>query len=159
MGFNYGLEKKKFDAEWTRLRAEYTAAGMDEASIQIMYEYDLKAFNRRRADAMHEQSLDGMRDCHFEDVSDDRSPLLMKFESVLATKDDYFATGRFAWIEAISNEELYARLSSLTDDDKELLTLFAMEGLSKREIAQRRNISEQAVGQKMKRLRKFLFGV
>ena len=108
---------------------------------------------------MHEQSLDGMRDCHFEDVSDDRSPLLMKFESVLATKDDYFATGRFAWIEAINNEELYARLSSLTDDDKELLTLFAMEGLSKREIAQRRNISEQAVGQKMKRLRKFLFGV
>ena len=27
MGFNYGLEKKKFDAEWARLRVEYTAAG------------------------------------------------------------------------------------------------------------------------------------
>ena len=28
MGFNYGREKRKFDKEWERLEAEYTAAGM-----------------------------------------------------------------------------------------------------------------------------------
>ena len=28
MGFHYGYEKRKFDAEWTRLEQEYRAAGI-----------------------------------------------------------------------------------------------------------------------------------
>ena len=48
MGFNYGLEKKKFDREWDRLRKEYHAAGMDEASIEAMYEFDWQGFPRFR---------------------------------------------------------------------------------------------------------------
>lgn len=42
MGFNYGLEKKKFDQEWKKLRREYRAAGMDEAAIEAMYAFDWK---------------------------------------------------------------------------------------------------------------------
>ena len=56
--FNYGLEKKKFDSEWLRLKREYEAAGMEESAIQEMYEFDLKSFRRRRVDAVHEQSYD-----------------------------------------------------------------------------------------------------
>jgi hypothetical protein len=44
MGFNYGLEKKKFDSEWLRLRIAYEVAGMEESAIQDMYEFDLKSF-------------------------------------------------------------------------------------------------------------------
>ena len=33
MGFNYGREKRKFDKEWERLEAEYTAAGMPRNAI------------------------------------------------------------------------------------------------------------------------------
>ena len=40
MGFNYGLEKKKFDEEWEKLRKEYEAAGMTAESIKEIYEYD-----------------------------------------------------------------------------------------------------------------------
>ena len=36
MGFNYGLEKKRFDKEWEKLRKEYRAAGMDEAAIEAI---------------------------------------------------------------------------------------------------------------------------
>ena len=39
MGFHYGYEKKKFDAEWTRLEQEYRAAGMDDRQIAAMKEY------------------------------------------------------------------------------------------------------------------------
>lgn len=36
MGFNYGLEKKRFEAEWTRLRKEYAEAGMEAWAIEEM---------------------------------------------------------------------------------------------------------------------------
>mgnify|MGYP002510830349 CR=1 FL=1 len=159
MKFNYGLEKKRFDAEWERLRREYLEAGMSEIAIKEMYEYDLKAFNRRRAVANHEQSLEGMRDSNLDEVSEDRNPLLIKFTAELSTSDTYFFEGRYAWIETICNEELYIRISALSNDDKELLTLYVMDGLTKRDIAKSRGVTEQAVGQKIKRLRNILFGV
>ena len=33
MGFNYGLEKRKFTEEWKKLYREYKAAGMSEEDI------------------------------------------------------------------------------------------------------------------------------
>ena len=36
MGFNYGREKRKFDKEWERLEAEYTAAGMPRNAIECI---------------------------------------------------------------------------------------------------------------------------
>ena len=36
MRFNYGLEKKRFEENWERLRKEYREAGMDEESIRKM---------------------------------------------------------------------------------------------------------------------------
>ncbi len=71
--------------------------------------------------------------------------------------DDYSRQGdRFSWIEQISDMALYKRLSLLSDEDKELLTLFTQDGLNKREIAKIRNVTEQAVGQKIKRLKQML---
>ena len=55
MSFNYGLEKKKFDREWDRLHKEYRAAGMDEAAIKAMYEFDWQRFNAERAYRNHTQ--------------------------------------------------------------------------------------------------------
>ena len=49
MGFNCAQEKAKFDREWLRLRKEYTDAGMSEAAIQKIYEYDWYCFCRNRA--------------------------------------------------------------------------------------------------------------
>ena len=50
MGFNCAQEKAKFDREWLRLRKEYTDAGMSEAAIQKIYEYDWYCFCRNRGD-------------------------------------------------------------------------------------------------------------
>ena len=37
MGFNYGLEKRKFTEEWKKLYSENKAAGMREEDIQDIY--------------------------------------------------------------------------------------------------------------------------
>ena len=37
MEFNYGLERKRFEREWNKLRQQYRKAGMDENAINEMY--------------------------------------------------------------------------------------------------------------------------
>ena len=57
MGFNNGLERKKFEARWSRLRVEYAANGMEESMITQMYEFDLREFNSNRRYAEHTQAM------------------------------------------------------------------------------------------------------
>ena len=40
MSFNNGRERRKFEKAWEILRKEYQEAGMDEESIEKMYQYD-----------------------------------------------------------------------------------------------------------------------
>lgn len=160
MGFHYGFEKKKFDADWKILRKEYESAGMSDESIQAMYEFDWGVFNRRRADENKEQAFtSAMYDCETLG-SEDQSTLYHKFLEELSWHDEYsFGTGRFAWIESIDDSMLYQRLCCLEDTDKEILTLLAFEGYSKREIASNLGITEQAIGKRIKKLKKLLFMV
>jgi DNA-directed RNA polymerase specialized sigma subunit len=89
---------------------------------------------------------------------EDQSALLNKFLDELSITDEYtFGTGRFSWIEKTEDDELYERLKKLDDSDKELLTLLAFDGYTRREIAKIRSVSEQAIGKRIKKLKEFLF--
>lgn len=159
MSFNYGLEKKRFDAEWVRLRKEYAEAGMEEDAIQQMYEYDLKMFNRRRADANHEQPFAGKYCGEAEEDDESKSALYVKFAAELSCVDTYsFSTGRFAWIETIENEGLYAKLLALNDKDKELLTLLVEDEFTISEIARLQDCAIPTVWKKVARIKKILQG-
>ena len=57
MKFNYSFEKGKFEAEWTKLRDEYRAVGMDEAAIEAMREFDWSVFKSERTYRRHNQEL------------------------------------------------------------------------------------------------------
>ena len=46
MGFNYAAEKKKFETLWARLRREYRAAGMSDAAIRKMHDFDWEVFKQ-----------------------------------------------------------------------------------------------------------------
>ena len=48
MGFNYALEKRKFDEKWKKLDVWYRESGMSEDAIREMYEYDWREFNSNR---------------------------------------------------------------------------------------------------------------
>ena len=48
MGFNYAAEKKKFETLWARLRREYRTAGMSDAAIQKMHDFDWEVFKQER---------------------------------------------------------------------------------------------------------------
>lgn len=158
MSFNNGLERKKFEASWEKMRVEYAAAGMDAAAIEEMYRFDLSVFNSDRRFAEHTQ---GMPDQQFDDdgdaARDDNSALLKKFHdsfTVVAQETD--ETRRYGWLDEIERENLAAALKQLSSEDVELLTLYAMEGYSVTEIAAMKGIAHQNVSKKIRRIRKFL---
>ena len=43
MGFNYAIEKAKFEREWTQLRVEYEKAGMSTEKINILHNLSFRA--------------------------------------------------------------------------------------------------------------------
>ena len=158
MGFNYGLEKKKFDQEWEKLRREYRAAGMDEASIVAMYAFDWKGFNAERAYQNHTQRMPFQQ---FNDdgdtAGDDASALLVKFLDAFAVMpQETDESNRYGWMDEVESEVLYASLQKLSDDDIDLLTLYVFEGFSVVEIAAMKGIAHQNVSKKIRRIKKFL---
>lgn len=154
MEFNYGLERKRFDGEWERLRKSYHEAGMSEEAIEKMYKFDLKAFNRRRTAAKWEQPFTA----DITGKNEDASTLFYKFMEPLSHTDVY-CTGapRYSWIEQVTNETLYVRLSQLPDQDKELLTLLAIDGFTQEEAGVFLGKRQSAICKRVKRLGKFLF--
>ena len=152
MEFNNGRERKQFESKWAKLRREYRNAGMSEEDIQDLYLLDLDEFKSSRSIAMWEQPLE-------DDMGEGSDcSLLRKSISQLSTNDAYFAEAdRFSWMEQISDEALYTKLQSLSEEDKELLTLSAFDGYSQTEIGRMRNRTPSAICRKLERLGEFLF--
>jgi DNA-directed RNA polymerase specialized sigma24 family protein len=154
MGFNYSRERRKFEAEWVKLRAEYREAGFPEDKIDAMYIFDEEAFRSQRRYQSHNQSLP------FEDLGGDdreyRTSLFAKFEQLSVAFDESDFPGRYAWVDTIENETLVSRLKQLKQSDLELLTIIAIEGYSQAEVARLSGCSKNAISKKIIRIRNFL---
>ena len=83
MGFNYGLEKKNFDRQWTIIRKQYEDAGMSSEAIQAMYEYDWSVFNAARSYQNHTQEIAAPS---FEQGEESYSPLMNKYKEAMLNK-------------------------------------------------------------------------
>lgn len=153
MGFNYGREKRRFDKEWEQLQKEYAAAGMEEADIARMKEFDWEWFCSRRTYENNSQSLPDETD-----MEEGRTVLFRKFPELSVEFERQELSGRYAWLQEIGNEKLYQSLCRLGEKDLELLTLVVMEGNSQVEVAKLWGCSESAISQRMKKIKKSLQG-
>ena len=157
MAFYYAQEKKKFDGQWERLQNEYMAAGMSLEDIEAMRKFDLESFNSNRRFFNHTQTL-RTSECGEDDCGDDsKSVLLERFpETMSVTDDDSLFHSRYWWIEQLDTPELIQAAKSLSDEDKELLTLYAFDGYSQSEIAEFYGIAQKNVSKKISRIKKHL---
>lgn len=149
MGFNYAAKKIRFDREWEKLRREYEAAGMEAWAIQLMYEFDLEVFRSQRTYENRTQP-----------IPDERDPaqyaLFRRYVDKISAFDKECLTSRYAWIDTIENQRLAHQLLQLSEEDLELLTLYAIEGFSQSEIAEKMLCSQSVISRKLKRIKIFL---
>ena len=57
MGYNHGLEKKKFDIEWQKNEKIYRELGMTDEQISAIWEFDYETFLSDRAYLEKKQDL------------------------------------------------------------------------------------------------------
>lgn len=116
MAYNYTREKRKFDAQWKQTALWYRKEGMSEENIGAMYRFDLAQFNRDRAYEIRRRPLEtACGSCY-----------------VQAPEAD---TGRYSWIDEVSDPQLVNRLLKLSERDIELLTMLVYDGFSQTEAA------------------------
>jgi RNA polymerase sigma factor (sigma-70 family) len=156
MGFNYALEKKKFDKEWAKTEEEYIAAGMNCSAIEAMREYDWELFKKRRIYSVHEQPM-AASSFDDDDSDDSHSSLLSKFLDVMSTTDDASTHhSRYWWVDEIENTAFASVVRNLSEKDIEAITLLVYEGFSQEEVAKLWGVTQQAIAQRIKKVKKFL---
>lgn len=156
MEWNDGKERALFEKEQAKLRKEYLAAGMMEEQIQKLPSYDEDWYRNRRREARHTQRLNITAFDEDDGDEDTQNPLLKKFLHNFSVEDKYFESERFGWIEEIEDEQLYKAISSLSDKDKEILTLLIIDGFKQKNIAEQYGLGKSAVSRKISRLKNFL---
>ena len=154
MSYNNALEKKRFQKEWQKIRVEYEAAGMDEDSIQKMYDFDWKYHLSNRRYREHTQPLNEKA---LEDEDDGMSPLLEKFAECISCSMDFAEGDLGFWrVEEIEDGRLAARLKALPTASLELMILFAVDGYTQTEIARLQHTTRQNICNKISRIKKIL---
>ena len=153
MGFNYALEKKKFDTHWALKKKVYRKAGMAAADIQLMKDFDWEFFLSERRYRMHTQPLPA--ECITENDEDSMSGLFKKFDSLKVTFSESDFSGRYSWVDAIEDDAVADKLKNLKLVDLELLTLIVIDDLTQEEIALLQGCTQGNISLKLTRLKKY----
>lgn len=151
MGFNYGREKRRFDKEWEQLQKEYAAAGMEEADIAQMKEFDWEWFRSRRTYENHNQTLPDE-----EDIEEGKTVLFHKFLAMSADFEHQEFSDRYAWLQEIEDMKLYQCLCRLGEKNLELLTLMVVDGYRQVDIARLWGCTQNSVTKRLNRIKKVL---
>lgn len=127
---------------------------MTEKQIEAMKTYDWEEFKRGRIFCIHNQFLSeyGFDDDMGDD--DNHSPLYYYFVEKLSDTDEYFDERTLGWIELIENRELQKGLKSATRQELEIINMYAFEGRTQNEIAEILGISQPALANKIRAIRK-----
>ena len=152
MTFNYAVEKRKFEKVWAKLEKTYAEAGMEPEAIKAMRELDWEIFKSERNEALHTQEF-AIPESTDEDTGDCESPLYDKFLEQLSSEyDTYGSHSRYWWLEELTTPCLTIGVPALTVEDKELLTLYIVDELTVREIAEIQEKTKSSVERHLQRV-------
>ena len=152
MTFNYAVEKRKFEKAWTKLAKSYAEAGMEPEAIKAMYEFDWEIFKSERNEALHTQEF-AIPESADEEMDDCESPLYDKFLEQLSSEyDTYGSHSRYWWLDELTTPCLTIGVPALTVEDKELLTLYIVDELTVREIAEIQEKTKSSVERHLQRV-------
>ena len=125
---------------------------MEPEAIKAMYEFDWEIFKSERNEALHTQEF-AIPESANEEMDDCESPLYEKFLEQLSSEYDTFGShSRYWWLEELTTPCLTIGVPALTVEDKELLTLYIVDGLTIREIARYLNLQKSTISERLQRI-------
>lgn len=139
MKYYYAFAKKKFDEEWKKMETTYLEAGMTPDAIQEMRKFDWEVFCGERVHLTHRD------DTPIEEMEE-------TIEQFPVSYDMFGGHSRYWWLDEINSPCLTVGIPFLTDEDKELLTLYIVEQYSIREIAKRMGKQKSSVSERLQRI-------
>ena len=151
MGFNNGFERKQFNREQERLAEKYRKAGMSEADIEAMREYDQGVFLQYRRDREHAADPSDMMTTD-EGTGDSR---YMDMDELPADVPLVQYGDRYSWIDEIGDPELHKAIIAMKRDYIEIITLM-MEGYQQNDITVIIGNSPSTLNEKIMRIREKL---
>lgn len=155
--FNYAKEKAEFDRKWAILEKEYRSAGMPEADIQEMHDYDFGIFKRRRSWATYETPFSELLP---DDASDEElnveSPTIGERFLVDDTYQMITADAQLLWINELTHSDLVEKLLQMSARDLSILSAYVFEGKKQKEIAEYYGCSQSDISQKLTRIKKII---
>ena len=159
MGYNHGLEEKKFEARWKKLRVEYAAAGMSKDAIDAMEEFDREQMNQDRRYYENTQGYDFRKADGTAEENKSKSYLQKFGERLHVEAKITNPDRRDAWIDELDDENLVSAVKALSPDEINLLTMLVYEGYTHKQISRvygkgRSSITEK-IGRIAKKIKKF----
>ncbi|MBQ6756443.1 MAG: sigma-70 family RNA polymerase sigma factor [Oscillospiraceae bacterium] len=149
MAWNYRRAKEEFDMQQETDAEAFRASGASEETIEKWNKTCLHLFNRDRSYIMHTKSM-------YVDNPNGESGaenyVISEAVSQVADYVDYDEPKRNNWLDELENTELVDVLRLLSDDSKELLTLFFFDELTTDEIAKHFGITKDAVIKRKNRI-------
>ena len=158
MGWNDGLERKRFMARQKKQAEEYRKLGMTEEQIQSMYEFDLEQFRSDRRYYSHTQELTSSEFDDEDDEEDDSKSALLKKYTARMTSTIEAMTGDDPswWIEDIDRQEFAKYLKTLTAKDEMILRMIFLEKLTHKEVAEKLGCTRQNITYRVSKFRKYV---
>ena len=143
MKFNYEHEKRILEKEWMYIEKQCLEIGIAKDEIERVKADEWEAFRRERSFRYFT--------VHFpeEEYMDGSHPLEVKYPEKFYREDTYFQTGRYDWVESISNPELLDKVKGLTLKQLDILTQYVIEERNQAEIAKKLGVSQAAVSQQI----------
>lgn len=151
MCWNDGKERKIFEKRQAILAEQYRSVGMTEEQIQQMYEFDLAVYRSERIFNTHTQALE----INFADDDDVGEVSNYLLECQTECFRNY--SNRYWWVDEL--ERLYSVVKTMSDAEKELITLYVFDGYTQKEISQIRNCDQATISRQINKIKKRLLAV
>ncbi len=145
MRWNDGKERKIFEKRQAILAEQYRAVGMTEEQIQQMYEFDLAVYRSERIFNMHTQAME----INFADDDDVGEVSNYLLECQTECFRNY--SNRYWWVDEL--ERLYSVVKTMSDAEKELITLYVFDGYTQKEISQIRNCDQATISRQINKIK------
>ena len=145
MCWNDGKERKLFEKRQAVLAKQYRLVGMTEEQIQQMYEFDLAEYRSERIFNMHTQAME----INFADDDDVGEVSNYLLECQTECFRNY--SNRYWWVDEL--ERLYSVVKTMSDAEKELITLYVFDGYTQKEISQIRNCDQATISRQINKIK------